>query len=107
LPGLWSGFDAPTHTHFAPFFPAIFLFRLRFPLSVPLPQPDPLCIQKKSAAETRRPNLTLFMKHSPDGDFLFRDRNYSGQEEILATNFTNGANFLRVIREIRAIRGKG
>jgi len=33
--------------------------------------------------------------------------NYSGQEEILATNFTNGANFLRVIREIRAIRGKG
>jgi len=33
--------------------------------------------------------------------------NYSGQEEILATNFTNGANFLRVIREIRAIRDKG
>ena len=36
-----------------------------------------------------------------------RKCNYSGQEEILATNFTNGTNFLRVIREIRAIRGKG
>ena len=38
------------------------------------------------------------------GTLFDRKRNYSGQEEILATNFTNGANFLRIIR---AIRGKG
>ena len=31
-------------------------------------------------------------------DFTIGNGNYSGQEEILATNFTNGANFLRVIR---------
>ncbi len=48
-------------------------FSLFPPVSLPPPRPIPSPRTKKSAPETRWPNLPLFMKHSPDGDSLFSD----------------------------------